>query len=75
MTERTSSGGILDPNATVSIADKTVLDVLKEKHPMPMEASERAFLVYDELLLLVDVDVTLAHVKRVARKVRNQVAP
>ena len=31
MTERASSSGILDPNATVNTSGKTVLDVLKEK--------------------------------------------
>ena len=43
---------------------KTVLDVLKEKHPQPRAAAERAFLLCDDLPPLVAVDVTGAHVER-----------
>ena len=42
---------------------KTVLEVLKEKHPEPREAAERAFLACDELPPLVDVDVTAGHIE------------
>ena len=49
MTERLSSGGVLHPSAPVGTAGKTVLEVLKEKHPEPREAVERAFLSCDGL--------------------------
>ena len=66
MMERASSGGILDPSTVGHEGGKTVLEVLKEKHPEPREASVRAFLSCDELPPLVDIDVTAAHVQKVA---------
>ena len=67
MTERASSGGILDSSTSVDTHGKTVLDVLKEKYPEPREATEKAFLLCEDLPLLVDVDVTAAHVEKVEK--------
>ena len=49
MTERATNGGILDPPTTVDASGKTVLDMLKGKHPEPKDAAEKAFLHCDEL--------------------------
>ena len=75
MTERSSSGGILDPSTPVDTHGKTVLDVLKEKHPEPREATEKAFLLCEDLKPLVDVDLTAAHVEKVARLIQGCVGP
>ena len=77
MTERLSStsGGVLHPSAPAGTAGKTVLEVLKEKHPEPREAIERAFLSCDELPPLVDVDITAAHVEKVARQIQGSAGP
>ena len=75
MTERASSGGILNPSTSVGTHGKTVLNVLKEKHPEPREATEKAFLLCEDLPPLVDVDVTAAHVEKVARLIQGGAGP
>ena len=72
MTERASSEGILHPSSPVHDSGKTVLDVLKEKHPQPRAAAERAFLSCDDLPPLVAVG---AHVERVARLIQGGAGP
>ena len=75
MTERSSSGrGVLDPTLVVQ-DDKTVFDLLKEKHPPPSLLNERACLPCDDLPPLIDVDVTGSHVERVARMIRGGAGP
>ena len=75
VTERASSGGILDPSTSVDTHGKTVLDVLEEKHPELREATKKAFLLYEDLPPLVDVDVTAAHVEKVARLIQRGAGP
>ena len=40
--------------------------MLKGKHPEPKDAAEKAFLHCDELPPMADVDVTAAHIEKVA---------
>ena len=75
MTERASSGGILDPSTSVNTHGKMVLDVLKEKHPEPRKVTEKAFLLCEDLPPLVDVVVTAAHVEKVARLIQGGAGP
>ena len=75
MMKRASSGGILDPSTVGHESGKTVLEVLKEKHPEPREASVRAFLSCDELPPLVDIDMTAAHVQKVAWRIQGGAGP
>ena len=69
MTERASGGGVLDPSSQIDANGKTVLEGIREKFPDPTYTVERAFLPCDELPPLVDIDVTGAHVERVARRI------
>ena len=73
--ERDQDGGALDPNATVGASGKTVLDVLKEKHPLPREVHENAFLPCDELPILTCVDITGAHLENAARQIKGGAGP
>ena len=54
---------------------KTVLDVLKEKHPDPAQSSDEAFLSCSELSPLIDVDITGSHVEKVARQIQGSAGP
>ena len=49
--------------------NKTVFDTPKEKHPEPREASVKMFIPCDELPPLIEVDVTVAHVEKVAHQI------
>ena len=72
-------GGVLDPGANVEGAggppQRTVLDVLQEKHPPQKEADPRAFAQCDDLPLLEDVDITSSHVEQVARRLFGSAGP
>ena len=63
ITDRRSGGGVLDPSSEVE-SDKTVMDVLREKHPDPAIARERVFLQCEDLPPLIDVDLTGAHIEK-----------
>ena len=58
LTERADKGGVLDISTYTNDGPKTVLDVLKEKHPDPAQSSAKAFLSCSELSPLIDVDIT-----------------
>ena len=75
ITDRRSGGrGVLDPSSEVE-SDKTVMDVLREKHPDPVIARERAFLQCGKLPPLIDVDLTGAHIEKVARRIQGSSGP
>lgn len=65
----------MDPSTQLHTSSKNVLDILKEKHPDPREASEKAYIPCDDLPPLVDVDVTAAHVERVAHSIQGGAGP
>ena len=64
-----------DPSTTADASGKTILDVLKEKPLEPKNAVEKAFVHCDELPPMVDVDVTGAHVEKVARQIKGGAGP
>ena len=64
ITERTSKGGVLDASACIGSGSKTVLDVLKEKHPDPSQSSVDSFLPCNELPPLIEVDLTSCHIDK-----------
>ena len=51
------------------------MEVLKGKHSQPRVAAKKAFLPCDDLPPLVDVDVTAAHVEKVARLIQGSAGP
>ena len=65
LTERKSHCGVLDPNSMVD-NKRTVFDVHKEKHPNPAQPVESAFVSCEELPPILDIDITSAHVEKVA---------
>ena len=74
ITGRTASW-VLEPTDIDPKSGKTVLDVLKEKHPPPGKLNPDAFLHCDPLPPLVDIDVTAAHVEQVACHCRGVAGP
>ena len=74
ITDRRSGGGVLDPSSEVE-SDKTVMDVLREKHPDPVIARKRAFLQCEKLPPLIDVDLTGAHIEKVTRRIQGSSGP
>ena len=75
LTERDSGGSVLLPSTVIDPSGKSVLDVLKEKHPDPSPSVKEAFLVCEELPPLMDIDVTGAHICKVARKIQGGAGP
>ena len=75
LTERADKGGVLDISTYTNDGPKTVLDVLKEKHPDPAQSSAEAFLSCSELSPLIDVDITGSHVEKVARQIQGSAGP
>ena len=75
LTERCSSGGVLLPSAVVDGEGKTVLDVLKAKHPEPGLVQEEAFLDCDVLPVQIDVDITAEHVGKIAKRIQGGRGP
>ena len=69
LTERTDSG-VLDPHSEAHGKDgpleKSVFQVLQEKHPPQCTPDPDAFLDCDELPPLEHVDITAAHIETVA---------
>ena len=68
VTKRSSSGGVLDPTSMYD-HERSVLDLMKEKHPFPNQINEDAFISCDSLPFLTEVDVTSAHIEKVARMI------
>ena len=72
-------GGVLDPGAEAQGKDgglqKTVFDILQEKHPPQKHADPRAFIQCEELPLLEDVDITSSHIEQVARRLFGSAGP
>ena len=56
-------------------AGKTVLEVLKMKHPNQSEPHPNAFIECDELPVLVDVIITESHICKVAQKLSGSAGP
>ena len=75
LTERADKGGVLDISTYTNDGPKTVLDVLKEKHPDPAQSSVEVFLSCSELSPLIDVDITGSHVEKVARQIQGSAGP
>ena len=55
--------------------NKTVLDLLKEKHPPPSSCNDRACVPCNDLPSLTDVDITSAHIEKVARMIHGGAGP
>ena len=73
MTKRSSSGGVLNQSFQIDATRKTLVDLLKDKYSEPayMYVREKALLQCYELLPLVDMNVTGAHVEKVAQKIHG----
>ena len=74
VTKRSSSGGVLDPTSMYD-HERSVLDLMKEKHPFPNQINEDAFISCDSLPFLTEVDVTSAHIEKVARMISGGAGP
>ena len=66
LTERDSKGGVLNPSDDAGNG-QSVKDVLESKHPAQAEANPEAFMVCDDLPVLIDIEVTAEHIAKVAR--------
>ena len=79
MTNRVEGGCVLNPNQQAEdktgLLNKSVFEVFKEKHPEPQDNDENAFMSVDELPTLVDVDVTAAHVEKIAARLSGSGGP
>lgn len=64
-------GGVLHPNDGIYMTGKTVIDVLKEKHPIPSVPDYSLFTLPNEMPYLLQVDITNEHVEKVARKLHG----
>ena len=62
-------GGVMDPNDDAGKpSGKTVLQVLKDKHPEQRIPDEDDFMACEALPVLVEIEITNAHVEKAARK-------
>ena len=70
------SGNLLCPNDIIPgvCGDKTVIDVLEEKHPVPGKVDDDV-LINGELPCLVDVDITGGHIERLSRSLHGGAGP
>ena len=75
LTERADKGGVLYISTFTNDGPKTVLDVLKEKHPDPAQSSAEAFLSCSELPPLIDVDITDSHVEKATLQIQGSAGP
>ena len=73
--ERGSYGVLLPTDLVDGSTDKTVIDVLKEKHPDPGMTDVSVCLEDDNLPVLMDVDVTGGHIERLARTLHGGAGP
>ena len=65
ITDRSETGGILSPDDD-SGTGKTVQQVLQSKHPEQKTPDPDAFIVCEELPVLIDVDVASEHILKTA---------
>ena len=74
--ERMESGGLMLPEEdAVKPAGKTVLEVLKLKHPDQADPHSDAFIQCDELPTLTDITITESHIYKVAHKLSGSAGP
>ena len=57
------------------INGQSVAHILQEKHPEASQSGIQAFMPCDELLPLVDVDITGSHIESAARRIRGGSGP
>jgi hypothetical protein len=73
------SGGILSPDDHLCSEgnSKSVLELLREKHPHPQEPNEEVLrgIRDSQLPLQVEIDVTASHVEHVARRIKGGAGP
>ena len=60
ITDRSETGGILCPDDDAGTG-KTVQEVLESKHPEQREPDPEAFIICEDLPVLIDVDVMADH--------------
>jgi hypothetical protein len=64
----TECGGLLYPDDTDDKSQKSVGEVLQDKHPRMRDPGPAAMKHYDELPDFIDLDITCEHVENVAKK-------
>ena len=75
ITERMESGGLMLPEEdAVKPAGKTVLEVLKLKHPDQADPHSDAYIHCDELPTLIDITITESHIHKVAHKLSGLIS-
>ena len=79
ITKRSARGGILHPNDMANDKkgplNKTVFEVLKEKHPQPKQLDEEVFVECDGLSVMTDVDINTNLIEKVAIRLRGSGGP
>ncbi|KAF6212554.1 hypothetical protein GE061_013079 [Apolygus lucorum] len=68
-----SGGSVLHPDTMVG--GRTVVEVLRSKHPPQMEPNRELFDAAGELPLLVDVNIAASHIERAAHRLRGSAGP
>eukprot|EP00957_Ditylum_brightwellii_P198419 15120624-Ditylum_brightwellii.AAC.1 len=68
-------GSLLQPTDICSKTGLPVEEVLLCKHPSPTQPSEEALCEYENILALVDIDVTKDTVENVAAKMQGTAGP
>jgi len=74
ITERSEDGGVLRPDQ-ITENGKTVLEILRNKHPEQMCPDPESFAVTDTLPVLLEVNITGRHIERVAHRIRGSAGP
>ena len=75
ITDRVHGGGVLSLDASTSVPGHSVLDILREKHPEPGVIAESAFMPYDDLPPLLDLDITADYVEHAAHQIQESSGP
>jgi len=75
ITDRVHGGGVLSLDASTGMPSHSVLDILLEKYPEPGVNDESAFMPCDVLPPLLDLDITVDYVERVARQIQGSAGP
>ena len=71
ITDRVSGGRVLAYDSSSGVPGKSVADALREKHPEPCCSGNDAFLPFDSLPPILDVDITADYVERVAHHIQG----